>query len=63
VTLAPRWITVDPGEDTGLSVWEANRLVYGETLKMHTVGVLFHYLLVHPEGLDNFLFDYPEAAP
>jgi len=54
-----RWLTVDPGEDCGLSIWEDNKLILGWTLKMGVVGPLFHYLLV--DANDSFLNDYPEA--
>lgn len=57
-----RWVTVDPGEDCGLSIWEDNRLIYGCTLKMGVVGPLFHALLVGVDGeVEEFLRDYPEA--
>lgn len=67
--LPARWITVDPGEDTGLSVWEDDRLIMGDTLKMDVVGMMFYYLLIVPrvagaaarDLIADFLADYPEV--
>jgi hypothetical protein len=56
-----RWITVDPGEDCGLSIWEDNKLILGWTMKMGDVGPMLHYLLVQPDRLDWFLEKFPEA--
>lgn len=63
MTLAPRWITFDPGEDTGLSVWEEATLIYGETLKMGVVDMMLHYVLIEPRKLDKWLEMYPETEP
>jgi hypothetical protein len=60
--LDPRWLTFDPGEDCGLSVWEENTLIYGETLKMGVVSLLLHYLLIEPRKLDKWLELYPDCA-
>lgn len=60
-SLPPRWVTVDPGEDTGLSIWEDDRLILGYTLKMEVVDIMFYYLLVEPQSLDGFVQMYPEA--
>jgi hypothetical protein len=62
MTLEPRWITVDPGEDCGLSVWEGQKLVYGETLKMGVVDLLLHYVLIEPRKLDKWLDVYPDCV-
>lgn len=59
--LAPRWVTCDPGEDCGLSIWEDDKLILGYTLKMGTVDRLFYVLLERPEDIDDFLIDYPEC--
>jgi hypothetical protein len=61
--LPARWITVDPGEDCGLAVWEDNRLILGYTLKMGVVDMMLHYVLVEPRKLDNWLELYPECEP
>lgn len=34
MTPKSRWLTVDPGEDTGLSVWQGTELIMGATVKM-----------------------------
>ncbi len=56
-----RWITVDPGESCGLSVWEDNALIHGATLEMGTVDLMLHYVMVDTGGLDDFLAHYPEC--
>lgn len=56
-----RWVCVDPGEDTGLSIWEDDRLILGYTLKMDVVGLMMFHLLCAPRRLNRFLRDYPEA--
>jgi hypothetical protein len=61
VSLADRWLTFDPGEDCGCAVWEDNKLIFGDTLKMEVVDLMLHYALVQPEGLDVFLERYPEC--
>jgi hypothetical protein len=58
----PRWITVDPGEDTGLAVWEGTDLIFGATIKMGDVPLMLHYVLLEPEKLDDFLDRYPECV-
>lgn len=68
----PRWITVDPGEDTGLAIWEDDRLIMGYTLKMEVVAPMLHTLLAltsltyHGSEIvsspsPGFLVEYPEC--
>lgn len=38
--MADRWLTIDPGEDTGLSLWEDEALIDAYTLKMRDVADL-----------------------
>ena len=38
--MADRWLTIDPGEDTGVSLWEGSELVDAYTLKMRDVADL-----------------------
>jgi hypothetical protein len=58
-----RWITVDPGEDTGLNVWEDDKLILGWTLKMDVVALMLHYALVEQDDheIADFLSRYPEC--
>jgi hypothetical protein len=66
--MTERWITVDPGEDCGLSVWEDDRLILGWTLKMDVVDIMLHFALLAPgqvgskAAIAQFLDAYPECA-
>lgn len=63
--MTERWLTVDPGEDCGLSVWEDDRLILGYTLKMEVVDLLLHYALLVPtdhKAVNEFISLYPECA-
>ena len=59
-----RWITVDPGEDCGLAVWEDDKLILGWTLKMDVVDIMLHYALVETKGkaVAKFQTLYPECG-
>lgn len=59
-----RWVTVDPGEDCGLSVWEDDRLIHAVTLKMEVVDLVLHYALIEPDEqeVSDFLKRYPECV-
>lgn len=62
--MTERWITVDPGEDCGLSVWENDRLIMGYTLKMEVVDLMLHYALLTSRSNPSrvkFLKLYPEV--
>jgi hypothetical protein len=58
-----RWITVDPGEDCGLNVWEDNRLILGYTLKMGVVDLMLHFAMIErsKKKIADFLNLYPEV--
>lgn len=60
----PRWITVDPGEDCGLAVWEDDRLILGWTLKMDVVDIMLDYAFTGrtPYGVTDFAEAYPECV-
>lgn len=62
--MTERWITVDPGEDCGLAVWEDDRLILGYTLKMDAVDLMLDYAILGnlPVGCDNFDDNYPECS-
>lgn len=62
--MTDRWITFDPGEDCGCSVWEDDRLIYGETLKMEVVDLMLHYALIEQDDYEvsDFLNRYPECV-
>lgn len=49
---------MDPGESTGLSVWEDDTLILGFTLEMGVVDLLLHAIF---EQDDSFIDPYPEA--
>lgn len=61
--MTERWITVDPGEDCGLSVWEDDRLILGYTLKMEVVDLMLHFALLEQDAnkIEEFLELYPEC--
>lgn len=41
----PRWLAIDPGEDTGLSIWEGESLVSAHTIKLWRVADLLDHLV------------------
>lgn len=60
-----RWLTFDPGEDCGMSVWEDDKLILGWTMKMEVVDLMLHYALLTPPSSrkrQEFLRLYPDAA-
>lgn len=40
-----RWICIDPGEDTGFSIWEGKKLIIGGTVKLWDVADLIGRVL------------------
>jgi hypothetical protein len=52
MTLPERWLAVDPGEDTGWSVWEKGDFVDGSTTKMWTFGDAVWYEAFRQLGLE-----------
>ena len=43
--MSDRWLTIDPGEDTGVSLWEGTTLVDAYTMKMRDVpDILWSWL-------------------
>jgi hypothetical protein len=61
--MTERWITVDPGEDCGLAVWEDDRLILGYTLKMEVVDLMLHFSILEtgPGKAVEFRELYPEC--
>lgn len=60
-----RWIAVDPGEDTGFSIWEDNRLILGTTIKMWSVADVVGEAVETKRptmSMDEFTDAYPELA-
>jgi hypothetical protein len=47
-----RWMTVDPGEDTGWSIWEGNTLIDAGTEKLWAFGDSLFTAMFRPEEIE-----------